>query len=54
VFSALVHVISAVKLGNGMDNNTYCVDIGADLPVILRVAPEPAQQFRIERELMRN
>ncbi|MGB6165304.1 MAG: hypothetical protein WCF33_12385 [Pseudonocardiaceae bacterium] len=38
-----------------MDNNTYRVDIGANLPVILRiVAPEPARQFRIERELMRN
>ncbi|MGH3752503.1 MAG: phosphotransferase family protein [Pseudonocardiaceae bacterium] len=46
--------MSAVELGNGMYNNTYRVDIGADRPVILRVAPEPARQYRIERGLMRN
>jgi aminoglycoside phosphotransferase (APT) family kinase protein len=53
-FGAHVHVISAVELGNGMYNSTYRVDIGADGPVILRVAPEPARQLRVERELMRN
>ncbi|NUK18136.1 phosphotransferase family protein, partial [Streptomyces lunaelactis] len=53
-FGSPVRVISAVELGNGMYNNTYCVDIGADHPVILRVAPEPARQFRVERGLMRN
>jgi hypothetical protein len=49
-----VRVGSAVELGNGMYNSTYRVDVGADRPVVLRVAPEPARQFRVERELMRN
>lgn len=53
-FGSSVRVASAVELGNGMYNNTYRVDIGGDRPVILRVAPEPARQYRIERELMRN
>ncbi len=53
-FGSGVGVVSAVELGNGMYNNTYRVDISAERPVILRVAPEPARQFRIERELMRN
>jgi aminoglycoside phosphotransferase (APT) family kinase protein len=53
-FGASVRVVSAVELGNGMYNSTYRVDLGAGLSVILRVAPEPARQFRIERELMRN
>lgn len=53
-FGSSVHVVSAVELGNGMYNNTYRVEIGENSPVILRVAPEPARQYRIERELMRN
>ncbi|MGH3874747.1 MAG: phosphotransferase family protein [Pseudonocardiaceae bacterium] len=53
-FGSNVGVSSAVELGNGMYNNTYRVDIGEDRPVILRVAPEPARQYRIERSLMRN
>ncbi len=53
-FGSRVHVVSAVELGNGMYNSTYRVDIGADRPVILRVAPEPDHQFSSERELMRN
>lgn len=53
-FGSRVGVCSAVELGNGMYNNTYRVDIGEDRPVILRVAPEPARQYRIERHLMRN
>jgi aminoglycoside phosphotransferase (APT) family kinase protein len=53
-FGPRVRVGSAVELGNGMYNSTYRVDIDADRPVILRVAPEPARQFRVERELMRN
>jgi aminoglycoside phosphotransferase (APT) family kinase protein len=47
-------VISAIELEGGSYNNTYRVEITADHPVILRVAPEPSQQFRSERELMRN
>lgn len=53
-FGSSVHVASAVELGNGMYNNTYRVDLGENRPVILRVAPEPARQYRIERGLMRN
>ena len=53
-FGPSVRVRSAVELGNGMYNNTYRVDIGEERPVILRVAPEPARQYRIERGLMRN
>jgi aminoglycoside phosphotransferase (APT) family kinase protein len=51
---ARVRVASAVELGNGMYNNTYRVDVGEGAPLILRVAPEPGRQYRIERELMRN
>lgn len=47
-------VLSAVELGGGLYNNTYRVDIGETRPVILRVAPAPHKQSRIERELMRN
>lgn len=47
-------VLSAVELGGGLYNNTYRVDIGERRPVILRVAPAPRKQSRIERELMRN
>jgi aminoglycoside phosphotransferase (APT) family kinase protein len=53
-FGAHVGVVSAVELGNGMYNSTYRVDLGAFGLVILRVAPEPARQLRVERELMRN
>ncbi|ONI92789.1 aminoglycoside phosphotransferase [Saccharothrix sp. ALI-22-I] len=53
-FGSNTCVTSAVELGNGMYNNTYRVDIEGDRPVILRVAPESARQFRIEQGLMRN
>ncbi len=58
-FGAGIQVRSAIELGAGTYNNTYRVvvggaDAGTDRPVILRVAPEPARQYRIERELMRN
>lgn len=53
-FGSSVRVRSAVELGNGMYNNTYRVDVGEERAVILRVAPEPARQYRIERGLMRN
>ncbi|MFI6689491.1 phosphotransferase family protein [Streptomyces sp. NPDC050485] len=47
--------VSAVELGTGMYNNVYRVTVaGQERPVILRVAPEPARQFRSERHLMRN
>ncbi|MEC3976777.1 phosphotransferase family protein [Amycolatopsis sp. H20-H5] len=53
-FGKRTQIVSAVELGAGTYNNTYRVDLGEDRPVILRVAPEPARQNRIERELMRN
>jgi len=53
-FGAQVDVLSAVELGDGSYNSTYRIAMGAERPVILRVAPEPARQFRIEREFMRN
>jgi aminoglycoside phosphotransferase (APT) family kinase protein len=45
---------SATELGGGMYNTTYRVEFATRPPAILRVAPEPARQSRIERELMRN
>lgn len=53
-FGSDVEVRSVVELGYGTYNSTYRIDIGAEAPVVLRVAPEPALQFRCERELMRN
>jgi aminoglycoside phosphotransferase (APT) family kinase protein len=53
-FGAGVDVVSAVELGDGSYNNTYRVEFGTRAPVMLRVAPLPARQSRIERELMRN
>jgi aminoglycoside phosphotransferase (APT) family kinase protein len=45
---------SAVELGGGMYNSTYRVEVAGAGPVVLRVAPEPARQSRLEWELMRN
>lgn len=53
-FGAGVDVVSAVEIGDGGYNNTYRIEFGDGEPVILRVAPEPHRQYRIERELMRN
>lgn len=54
-FGAGTVVASAVELGGGMYNTVYRVTLaGQDRPVILRVAPVPDRQLRIERELMRN
>ncbi|WP_275292178.1 aminoglycoside phosphotransferase family protein [Amycolatopsis sp. La24] len=46
-------VRSAVEIGWGGYNNTYRVEL-ADGPAILRVAPEPTRQTRIEPQFMRN
>ncbi|MFC9431425.1 phosphotransferase family protein [Streptomyces sp. NPDC056987] len=47
--------MSATEPATGMYNNVYRVVLaGRDRPVILRVAPEEARQFRSERHLMRN
>lgn len=53
-FGASTVVSSAVELGGGLYNNVYRVQLGRGEPAILRVAPEPAHQFRSERNLMRN
>jgi aminoglycoside phosphotransferase (APT) family kinase protein len=53
-FGRQTDVVSAVELGNGMYNNTYRIELAGRAPAILRVAPEPGRQNRIERELMRN
>ncbi len=45
---------SAVELGLGSYNSTYRLDIGAEQPVVLRVAPAPSRQSRYEHQLMRN
>jgi aminoglycoside phosphotransferase (APT) family kinase protein len=49
-----VHVSAAVELGLGLYNNTFRIGLGAARPVILRVAPDPARQYRVERDLMHN
>jgi aminoglycoside phosphotransferase (APT) family kinase protein len=53
-FGAGVRVGSATELGLGAYNSTYRVELAGHRPVILRVAPEPDRQFRIEHALMRN
>ncbi|HEV2888713.1 MAG TPA: phosphotransferase, partial [Jatrophihabitans sp.] len=53
-FGAGVQVVAATELGLGAYNSTYGVELAGQPPVILRVAPEPGRQYRIERELMRN
>jgi len=40
-FGAQVDVLSAIELGDGSYNTTYRVDIGAERPVILRIASWP-------------
>ncbi|MEU6212763.1 aminoglycoside phosphotransferase family protein [Streptomyces sp. NPDC047023] len=53
-FGPGAEVRSATELGGGMYNTTYRIDLaGREEPVVLRVAPEPARQFRSEQELMR-
>jgi aminoglycoside phosphotransferase (APT) family kinase protein len=53
VFGPDTRVDSAVELGLGLYNSTYRVSVDGT-PVVLRIAPEPAKQFRSERQLMRN
>lgn len=54
-FGSNTQVTTAIELGGGMYNNTFRVQVAEqDRPTILRVAPAPEQQFRSERELMRN
>jgi hypothetical protein len=51
---AAVQVTAAVELGSGWYNTTYRLELHRAEPVILRVAPEEARQFGIERHLIRN
>jgi aminoglycoside phosphotransferase (APT) family kinase protein len=53
-FGADVAVRSVVELGWGEYNNTYRVELEGRPTVVLRVAPEPARQYRCERQFMRN
>ncbi|MFJ8621933.1 phosphotransferase family protein [Kitasatospora sp. NPDC093550] len=53
-FGPRTEVRAAVELGDGMYNSTYRLELGGGDQVVLRVAPEPARQFRSERRLMRN
>ncbi|WP_326833779.1 aminoglycoside phosphotransferase family protein [Amycolatopsis rhabdoformis] len=53
VFGPGTQVREATELGWGGYNTTYRVELG-DGPVILRVAPEPERQTRIEWQFMRN
>lgn len=57
-FGEHVGIRAAVELGDGAYNTTYLLSLepgtNADEDVILRVAPEPARQFRSERRFMRN
>lgn len=53
-FGADVAMRSAIEVGGGLYNTTYRVETADGTRAILRVAPEPARQARIERVLMRN
>lgn len=53
-FGETIQIESAKELGGGLYNNTYLVHIIGMQPVILRVSPSPARQYRLERNLMRN
>lgn len=55
VFGSASRVVAAEELGGGMYNSTYRLTVeGQEHRVVLRVAPEPARQFRSEQRLMRN
>lgn len=53
-FGPAARATAAVELGVGLYNSTYRVEVAGAGPVILRVAPEPAKQSRVERWFMRN
>jgi aminoglycoside phosphotransferase (APT) family kinase protein len=53
-FGPGVPVVAVTELGDGTYNNTYRVELTQREPVILRVAPAPAAQWRSERGFMRN
>lgn len=53
-FGDTIQIESAKELGGGLYNNTYLVRIIGMQPVILRVSPPLARQYRLEKNLMRN
>ncbi|OZC88896.1 hypothetical protein CH254_13770 [Rhodococcus sp. 06-412-2C] len=53
-FGSTTMVESVQPLAGGAYNSTYEVQLRAQPPVILRVAPEPEHQYRSETEMMRN
>ena len=53
-FGEDIQIESAKELGGGLYNNTYLVHVVGVQPVILRVSPHLARQFRMEKNFMRN
>lgn len=53
-FGPEAEVAAAVELGGGYYNTTYRVEVRGVGVVILRIAPPPGRQYRLERHLMRN
>jgi aminoglycoside phosphotransferase (APT) family kinase protein len=47
-------IVAAVELADGMYNSTFRLELPDGERAVLRVAPEPARQHRIEPQLMRN
>lgn len=49
-----VEPVAASELPWGSYNNAYQIEFITGPPVVLRMAPEPARQFRVESAMMRN
>ncbi len=53
-FGAGIAVEAVVELPWGTYNNAYRVELAGRPPVVLRIAPQPDRQFRVDKALMRN
>ena len=53
-FGSAVDVVAVTELPWGSYNNAYRIDLATESPVVLRVAPAPERQFRVETAMMRN
>ena len=53
-FGRDIQIESAKELNGGFYNNTYLIHIVRMHPVILRVSPHLARQFRLEKNLLRS
>ena len=53
-FGSATSVDAVIELPWGAYNNAYRVELGTGRAVVLRVAPEPKRQFRVEQQMMRN